>query len=69
MEAIVNQQNNGRRVMTIQEVSVFLRIPLSTVYLLAKKGKLKGGKFGRHWRFDEQDILDYLHGKGQHYAA
>ena len=55
--------------MTIQEVSAFLRLPLSTVYLLAKTGRLKGGKFGKHWRFDEQDIMDYLHGKGQNYAA
>ena len=70
MESTINQQGNEkRRVMTIQEVSTFLRLPLSTVYLLAKKGKLKGGKFGKHWRFDEQNILDYLHGKGQNYAA
>lgn len=60
MESTVNQQGNGKRVMTIPEVSAFLRIPLSTVYLLAKKGKLKGGKFGRHWRFLEEDILSYF---------
>ena len=64
----MNPQKENK-VMTIKEVSDFLRIPLSTVYLLAKTGKLRGGKFGRHWRFDEQDILDYLHGKGQRYAA
>ena len=65
----MSESGNGRKIMTIKEVSDFLRIPLSTVYLLAKTGKLRGGKFGRHWRFDEQDILDYLHGKGQRYAA
>ncbi len=65
-----NENGNGNhRIMTIQEVSAFLRIPLSTVYLLAKNGKLKGAKFGRHWRFDVQDILNYLHGKGQTYAT
>ena len=69
MESTINQQGNEkRRVMTIQEVSTFLRLPLSTVYLLAKKGKLKGAKFGRHWRFDEQDILNYLHGGYTHAA-
>ncbi len=70
MESRINPHGyEKRRVLTIQEVSTFLRLPLSTVYLLAKKGKLSGGKFGKHWRFDEQDILDYLHGKGQKYAA
>ena len=52
---------DGHRILTIQEVSQFLRIPLSTIYLLAKKGQLPGIKLGRHWRFLESDILDYFH--------
>ena len=59
------ENGNGNRVMTINKVSVFLRIPISTIYLLAKQGKLKGAKFGKHWRFLEGDILNYLHGNGR----
>ena len=53
--------NNGNRVMTIREVSDFLKIPLSTVYLLVKGGRLPGVKLGRHWRFMESDIVDFIH--------
>lgn len=52
-----------QRVMTIREVSQYLRIPLSTVYDLTRKGKIRGVKFGKHWRFLEEDILAYLHGE------
>ena len=50
------------RVMTIKEVSQYLRIPVSTIYDLTRKGKLRGGKFGKHWRFLKEDIVSYLHG-------
>ena len=64
----MNQPQNEKRVMNIREVSNLIKIPVSTLYVLAKQGKLKGAKFGRQWRFLEQDILDYLHG-GYHHAA
>jgi len=57
-----HSENHSPRVMTIKEVSEYLRIPVSTIYELASQGKLRGGKFGKHWRFLEQDILNYLHG-------
>ena len=58
----MNQEQNENRVLNIDEVSQLLRIPVSTLYVLAKQGKLKGAKFGRQWRFLEQDILNYFHG-------
>ncbi|MDD5216631.1 MAG: helix-turn-helix domain-containing protein [Candidatus Omnitrophica bacterium] len=51
-----------QKILTAQEVSDYLKIPLSTIYDLAAKGKLRGVKFGKHWRFLEADILSYLHG-------
>jgi len=48
--------------MTVKEVSAFLKIPVSSIYELANKGKIPAVKFGRHWRFIEQDVLAYLHG-------
>ena len=50
------------RIMTIKEVSAFLKIPVSTVYELANKGQLRGAKFGKHWRFLEDEIIQYLRG-------
>lgn len=59
----MNEPENGRRkVMTVKEVSDFLRIPLSTIYELVKHGKLRGAKFGRQWRFLEEDILNSFKG-------
>lgn len=56
----MNEPTNGKKVMTVKEVSEFLRIPLSTIYDLVKHGKLRGAKFGRQWRFLEEDILSYF---------
>jgi len=50
------------KVMTVKEVSDFLKIPLSTIYDLVQKGKIRGVKFGKHWRFLEEDILAYFRG-------
>ena len=46
--------------LTAKEVSQFLRIPLSTVYELASKGRIRGVKLGKHWRFLKMDILTLL---------
>ncbi len=53
---------NGKyiEVMTAQEVSDFLRVPLSTVWTLTKKRKLRGVKVGKHWRYLQEDILDFM---------
>lgn len=58
----MDEPKNEKRVLSIKEVSEFLKIPLSTIYELAQKGKLRGVKFGRHWRFLEDDILNYFRG-------
>ena len=48
--------------MTAVEVSRFLKIPLSTLYGLTKRGKIKGIKVGKHWRYLEQDVYGYFSG-------
>lgn len=65
----MDQRERENRVLTIQEVSALLKIPTGTLYLLAQQGKLKGAKFGRQWRFLEQDILNYFHNGGVTHAA
>lgn len=50
--------------MTAEEVKEFLKIPLSTVYGLTKKGKLKGVKVGKHWRYLKSEVEGRLVGSG-----
>lgn len=38
-------------IMTIQETSIYLRIPLSSLYKLAQEKRIPCQKVGRHWRF------------------
>jgi len=58
-------KKQDKRIMTIKEVSDYLNIPTSTIYELVRKGKIRGVKFGKHWRVLEQDIQCYLHGSWQ----
>lgn len=48
------------KVMTIEELSDYLKIPKSTLYKLAQEGKLPGQKVGRHWRFRKERIDRWL---------
>ena len=43
-------------VMTIEETSNYLRIPVSSLYKLAQTGKIPCQKVGRHWRFRREAI-------------
>jgi len=47
-------------VMTITELSAYLKISKSTLYKLAQEGKVPGQKVGRHWRFHREVIDEWL---------
>ena len=47
-------------VMTIGELSDYLKIPRSTLYKLAQEGKVPCQKVGRHWRFRKEAIDRWL---------
>lgn len=47
-------------IMTIHEVSEYLRIPISSLYRLAQSGKVPCQKVGRHWRFRREAIDRWL---------
>ena len=56
-------EQNGKSkpdLMTAQEVSNYLRLPITTVYELTTKGKLIGAKCGKQWRYLQADIANYL---------
>ena len=38
-------------VLTIEELSIYLKIPKSTLYKVVREGKIPSQKVGRHWRF------------------
>lgn len=38
-------------VLNIQELSLYLKVPKSTLYKIARQGKIPSQKIGRHWRF------------------
>jgi len=52
----------GDEILNVAEVSAILRIPASTLYDLARQGKIRSVKVGRHWRFFAKDIQALLRG-------
>lgn len=51
------QQDRRLRVMTLEEVSKYLRLSKSTVYRMANEGRIPVSKIGRRWRF-RKDVID-----------
>lgn len=47
-------------VMTIDELSAYLKVAKSTLYKLAQEGKVPGQKVGKHWRFSRPAIDVWL---------
>jgi len=45
-------------VLTIEELSAYLKVSKSTLYKLAQNGEVPGQKVGKHWRF-RRDIIDH----------
>ena len=44
------------KVLTVSELSNYLRVHRSTVYRLLKKGQLPGFRIGSDWRFNVEAI-------------
>ncbi len=47
--------------VSAKEVSHYLKISDSTLYNLASKGKIPAFKVGGSWRFDLDEIIQFLH--------
>ena len=48
------------KILTAKEVADYLRCHISTVYRLAKTGKLPGFRLGADWRFREDALQNWL---------
>ena len=57
----------GAKVLTVSELSEYLRVHRSTVYRLLKNGQLRGFKIGSDWRFNVEaiDVWRLQQGAGQ----
>ena len=44
------------RLMTVKEVSAYLRVHPSTIYKLIRRGELPGHRIGSDWRFNHEVI-------------
>lgn len=53
-------QDKSNEVLTLEELSVYLKLPKSTLYKLVREGKVPGHKVGRHWRFRKETIDHWL---------
>ncbi len=49
-----------KSVMTVEDIATYLRIPKSSVYKLAREGRIPCQKVGRHWRFHREAIDRWL---------
>lgn len=50
----------GDEILTIREVAELLKINEKTAYRLAAEGKIPGFKVGGSWRFDRQEIFNWI---------
>ena len=55
---------SGDKVITIGELSEYLRVHRSTLYRLLKKGQLPGFKIESDWRFNVETIDQWRMGLG-----
>ena len=47
-------------ILTLNELHTYLKIPKSTLYLLAQSGRIPAAKVGKHWRFRKGAIDAWL---------
>ncbi len=53
-------KSNNSSVLTIDDLSAYLKIPKSTLYKLVREGKVPYQKIGRHLRFRRETIDQWL---------
>jgi excisionase family DNA binding protein len=50
------------QILTLQELSVYLKIAQSSLYKLVRQGGIPGKKVGKNWRFHKNAIDEWLRG-------
>jgi excisionase family DNA binding protein len=49
--------------MTVKEVAALLRVSPQTLYKMLEQGTIPAVKIGSQWRFDRDQIRDWLKGR------
>ena len=52
--------------LDLDDLEDYLKIPKSTLYRLARQGRLPGHKIGRTWRFNQSEVDDWIKAGRQH---
>jgi len=47
-------------ILTIDQTGKFLKVGKSTLYKMARNGKIPASKVGREWRFVKSDIIKWI---------
>jgi len=47
-------------IMSIDQLAEYLKVSRSTLYVLAREGRLPGRKVGKRWRFHKDAIDEWL---------
>ncbi|MBN2119939.1 MAG: helix-turn-helix domain-containing protein [Candidatus Omnitrophica bacterium] len=47
-------------ILTAEEVCKYLKIPRSSLYQLARTGKIPAFRVGKHWRFKKAKIEEWV---------
>jgi|GEM_PF-2120627 len=63
------EKASNNRIMTIEELSDFLKLSVRTVYQMVTEGTIPGRKIGKQWRFDREKILAWFNNSGDDLAA
>jgi excisionase family DNA binding protein len=53
-------------ILTIDDLSEYLKVSKSTLYKLAQEGILPGSKVGKHWRFHKDTVVEWLKSHPEH---
>ena len=60
MDAPEQPDRGSGEILTIRDVALYLKLPVSTVYRLAERRDLPGHKVGRQWRFHKSVLDDWF---------
>ena len=59
----VTSQQSPRRLLSVEEVSDLLQVPVTWVYERTRSrslDRIPGFRLGKYWRFDEDDVVAWL---------
>jgi excisionase family DNA binding protein len=59
-KSVDTQAGSDSKILTVEEVAYFLRVPKSTIYKLARMGGIPASKVGKHWRFVHKDLQAWM---------